>query len=81
MAEFPTFKEQQLFTGVKFAQGFKPEKAPDYTTGLREEAESSLKNLSALEQKLNAEDAIRVNRDLQNLEALRQFSPTIGRIA
>lgn len=81
MAEFPTFKEQQLFTGVQFAQGFKPEKAPDYTTGLREEAESSLKNLNALEKKLQAEDAVRVNRELQDLEALRQFSPTIGRIA
>ena len=81
MAEFPTFKEQQLFTGVKYAQGFKPEKAPDYTTGLRANAEASLKNLNALEQKLNAEDAVRVNRELQNLEALRQFSPTIGRIA
>lgn len=81
MAEFPTFKEQQLFTGVKYAQGFKPEKAPDYTTGLRANAETSLKNLTALEQKLNAEDAVQINRDLQNLEALRQFSPTIGRIA
>ena len=81
MAEFPTFKEQQLFTGVKFAQGFKPEQAPDYTTGLRAQAESSLKNLDALEKKLNAEDAIQVNRELQNLEALRQFSPTIGRLA
>ena len=81
MAQFPTFKEQQLFTGVKYAQGFKPEKAPDYTTGLRANAETSLKNLTALEQKLNAEDAVQINRDLQNLEALRQFSPTIGRIA
>ena len=81
MAQFPTFKEQQLFTGVKYAQGFKPEKAPDYTTGLRAEEQDSLKNLTALEQKLNAEDAVQINRDLQNLEALRQFSPTIGRIA
>ena len=60
MAQFPTFKEQQLFTGVKYAQGFKPEKAPDYTTGLRANAEASLKNLTALEQKLNAEDAVQI---------------------
>jgi hypothetical protein len=80
MAEFPTFKEQQLFTGVKYAQGFKPEKAPDYTTGLRAEAESSLKNLDAKEKQLQAQDAIQVNREIQNLEALRQFSPTIGRM-
>jgi hypothetical protein len=82
MAQLPEFKSQQLFTGVKRSEAFQPEKAPDYSTGIEVQAASQVKNLNNLQAKLDADDAVKVNRQVADLEAWSKLgSPTAARIA
>jgi len=82
MAQLPEFKSQQLFTGVKRSEAFQPEQAPDYSKGIEIQAAAQVKNLTNLQEKLDADDAVKVNRQVADLEAWSKLgSPTAARIA
>jgi len=82
MAQLPEFKSQQLFTGVKRSEAFQPEQAPDYSKGIEIQTAAKVKNLTNLQEKLDADDAVKVNRQVADLEAWSKLgSPTAARIA
>ena len=78
MAEF---QEQEVFKGAIQSQGFSASKAPDTSSFLRENMAMVDKNFARIEQATKANLDQQVNKQLQVLKTLGQFSATAMQFA